>query len=408
MTAPRTVVVTGVGALTSHGLGLSPLFDALGRGEPLAAPIDRLPELAARAASARRAARVDGVAWDEWLARRAARRMSPPSIYGVVAARMAQADSGLEPGEEPDPEYAVVLATTYGACSYSQRMLDQILDHGPEGISPLLFMESVVNAPAGQVAIQCRAAGPNLSLCLREAGPVATVGRGAAEIAAGRASRALVGATEEMTPLLHGVLDQFRSLSDHPRPLDRRRDGFLAGEGALIMVLEEEAAARRRGARLRARVRAWGGAFDPTAPCADWGHDPVPLARSIRAGLARHELAVDDVDAVVCGASGSRRGDRLEAGVLRDLFSGRDLPPVYAPKGVTGEYAGAYLAAGFAALEGRPMAPPAGFGEPDPELGVTPSGLAGSAPPPAGRVLVTGSAAGGSAAWAVLERVDQP
>ena len=104
--------------------------------------------------------------------------MSPPSIYGVVAARMALADAERETAAAPEPDHAVVLATTYGACSYSQRMLDQILDEGPEGISPLLFMESVVNAPAGQVAILCRAAGPNLSLCLREAGPVGTIGRG--------------------------------------------------------------------------------------------------------------------------------------------------------------------------------------------------------------------------------------
>ena len=404
MTAPRTVVVTGVGALTAHGLGLEPLFVALGRGEPATQAIERMPELATHSRSAKTAARVEGVAWDEWLARRAARRMSPPSIYGVVAARMALADAGSEVAEAPEPDHAVVMATTYGACSYSQRMLDQILDEGPEGISPLLFMESVVNAPAGQVAILCRAAGPNLSLCLREAGPVGTIGRGAAEVAAGRADRALVGATEEMTPLLHGVLDQFRSLSDRPRPFDRRRDGFLAGEGALMLALEEEAEARRRGAPVRARVRAWGGAFDPTAPCADWGRDPTPMVRSIRSGLERDGLAPSDVDAVVSSASGSRRGDRLEARLIGDLFATAAVPPVYTPKGVTGEYAGAYLAAAFAALEGRPMARPVGFAEADPELGVTPWDPDAAAVEPHRRVLITGLAAGGSAAWALLEK----
>lgn len=404
MTAPRAVVVTGIGALTAHGLGLEPLFAALGRGEPATAPIGRLPEIAARPGSASMAALVNGVAWDEWLARRAARRMSPPSIYGVVAARMALADAGRGETGEADPDHAVVLATTYGACSYSQRMLDQIFDDGPEGISPILFMESVVNAPAGQVAIQCGAAGPNLSLCLREAGPVAALGRAAAEIAAGRSERALAGATEEITPLLHGVLDRFRALTDRPRPFDRRRDGFLAGEGALVMALEDEGAADRRGARPRARVRAWGGAFDPSAPCADWGSDPGPVARSIRAGLARQGLAPTDVDAVVSSASGSRRGDRLEAALLHELFPTSPMPPVFAPKGVTGEYAGAYLAAAFAALAGRPMAPPAGFAAADPELGVTPWQERGAAAKPYRRVLLTGLAAGGSAAWALLER----
>jgi 3-oxoacyl-(acyl-carrier-protein) synthase len=172
-----------------------------------------------------------------------------------------------------------------------------------------------------------------------------------------------------------------------------------------VVVLEPAAAARRRGAKPLARVRAWGGAFDPTAPRSDWGTGAAAVAATVARGLARHGVAPADVDAVVCAASGARRGDRFEAELLRQLFAGEP-PTVLAPKGVTGEYGGAYLAAAFLALAGRPLATPAGFGEADPELGVSPAAL------PAGaaveRVLVTGCAAGGSVSWVILEATGEP
>jgi 3-oxoacyl-(acyl-carrier-protein) synthase len=122
--------------------------------------------------------------------------------------------------------------------------------------------------------------------------------------------------------------------------------------------------------------------------------------RSITAGLARLGLGPEGLDAVVCGASGARRGDRLEAAVIRRLFPAGP-PPVFAPKGVTGEYGGAFLAAALLALDGRLLAPPEAFGQADPELGVVP--YDGSEPGPLRRLLLLGTAAGGAAAWGILE-----
>ena len=392
--------VTGAGLVTACGLGLEPLAAALATGTPPRSPIDRLAEVPPRADSASTASLVGRPEWEEWLAARAARRMSPPSIYAVVAARMALADAGLPLPEAPDPDCGVLLATSFGASSFTQRMLDQILDEGPESISPFLFMESVANAPAGQVAIHARAGGPNVTVCQREAGPVAALGRAAAEVAAGRAARALAGAAEEMTPLLFTALDRFAAVADVARPFDRRRRGFLAAEGATVLLVEAEAAAVERGARVHARVAAWGGAFDPTAPRADWGRGGAALAASIERGMARRGLAPGDVDLVVSGASGARRGDRLEAELLTALFAGEP-PPVLAPKGVTGEYGGAYLAAALPALAGGAFAATAGFEQADEALGVVPHD--GSPLPAVRRVLVTGLAAGGAAYWVILE-----
>ena len=404
------VVVTGLGLVGAWGLGLEPLAAALLAGEPLAGPVDRgaaasVPPRAGRGVEV--AARVPpDLSLEPWLSRREARRMSPPSRFAVAAGRMALGAAGLPVGpgagaDPPDPDLGVVLATAYGASSFTQGMLDQAIDEEPDAMSPYLFMESVANAAAGQAAIHCRAGGPNETLCQREAGPPAAVGRGAALVAAGRARRVLAGAVEEITPLLLSVLDRFGALSARPRPFDRRRDGFLAAEGSTLLLLEREDDARARGAEPLAAVRARGGAFDPTAPRNDWGRGGAAVAAAIARGLAREGLGPGDVDAVVSGASGARRGDRFEADLLRELFGPAGPPPVLAPKGVTGEYGGAYLAAALLALAGRPAGPAAGFSEPDPELGVVPHG--GGAVPGVSRVLVTGSAAGGSAAWVILE-----
>jgi len=396
------VVVTGLGTVGACGAGGAGLAAALAAGVPAVAEVDRAAGYH-RPGSARLACLARGVALAPWLAPAEARRMSPPSRFAVAAARMALAEAGAA---EDDVTTAVVLATTFGPSSYTEGMLKQIFLDSPESVSPFLFTESVANAAAAQVGIACRARGPNLTIAQREAGALLAVGRGAAEVAAGRVRRALVGAVEEMTPLLHAVLDRFGALArangdgeERARPLDRRRNGYLAAEGATVLVLEREEDAARRGARPLARVAGWGSAFDPSAPPHGWGEGEVGLARALGRSLGRAGVAVSEIERIVSGASGARGGDRLEARTLRAAWGEAPLPPLAAPKAVTGEHGGGFLAAAVLAAAGAPVAAPAGFA-PDPALGVSP---ANGAPLPApGLTLVTSLAAGGAAAWLVL------
>ena len=225
----------------------------------------------------------------------------------------------------------------------------------------------------------------------------------------GRVDRALAGAVEEITPLLHALLDRFGALAgpgagrvEMPRPFDRRRDGFLAGEGATVVVIEREEAARARGARAQARIGWSGAGFDSTATVSDWGDGHAALAGSLAAGLREVPGGARGIGAVVSGASGARRGDRLEAHVLRAVWSGDPLPPLLVPKAVTGEYGGGILGPALLALEGASFGPTPGFAEIDPEVEVAPH--RGAASPAPERVLLTGLASGGGAAWLVLER----
>jgi 3-oxoacyl-[acyl-carrier-protein] synthase II len=402
----RTILLTGVGTLGACGVGADRLAEALATGRAATREVDRSAGYHL-CGGARRACLMPSGQLGAWLSPGEARRMSPPSKLAVAAARMALRCAGL-PGTAEE-ETAVVVATAFGPSTNTEALLRQILCEGPESASPSLFMESVANAPAAQIAIAARARGASLTVCQREAGPLIAVGRAAGEVAAGRARRALAGAVDEMTPLLHAILDRFGALArpdadgeEAARPFDRRRTGCLAGEGATMVVLESAQGLKERGGRALARVLGWGGAFDPAAPATGWGSGAGTLARGLLRTLRRAGVAPADVDRIVSGASGSRAGDRLEAGVLREAWGEVPLPPIVAPKSVIGEYGGGLLGAALLAAAGSPCGPTAGFAEADPELGVVPHD--GSPLPPPETVLVTGLAAGGAAAWLVLGR----
>ena len=400
------ILVTGVGTLGAWGGGSQGLAAALAAGAALTSEVDRSAGYH-RSGGARRACLVPAGHLTGWLSTAESRRMSPPSKLAVAASRMALSCAGLTGGEEE--RTAAVIATAFGASTNTEILLKQILFEGPESASPSLFMESVANAPAAQIAIALKARGPSLTVCQREAGPLLALGTGAAEIAAGRARRVLAGSVDEMIPLLHALLDRFGALArggpggeELALPFGRRRNGFLAGEGATVLVLESAASVAGRGGKALARVLAWGSGFDPTAPPSGWGEGHRALARSLRRTLERAGLGPAGVDLIVSGASGARDGDRLEAEVLHAAWQGAPLPPVAAPKAVTGEYGGGLLASAVLAAAGSRLGPTPGCDFVDPELGIA---LCDGSPLPAPSVvLVTSLAAGGAGAWVVLGR----
>jgi 3-oxoacyl-[acyl-carrier-protein] synthase II len=401
------IVVTGAGAIGSAGPGLDPLAAAFRDGAPEFSAIDTTEGFHA-AGGARRAALIGKVSVADWIPPLKARRMSPPTRYAVVAGKMALAGADVQLSEAPDPGLGVVMATAFGPSSYTQRLMNQILDEGAGAASPALFTECVANAPAGQLAIQCHAAGPNYTLCNREVGGLLAVIRAAQDLRAGRALRMLAGSVDEMTPLLHAALDRFHALAqptadaaERSRPFDARRDGCIAGEGAGTWVLERAETAAARGARVLGRVIGWGRAFDASAGVAGWGQGDDVLGAALSRALDRTGVTPGSISLIVSGASGSRAGDRLEARTLRRIWPGDDLPPVVAPKSVTGEYGGGLLASTALALRGDPVST-LGFAESDPACGLSPARAAGLA---SGEIaLVTSLSAGGGAAWLVVER----
>ena len=410
-------VVSGLGFVGAVGCGRQALARALEAGTPSVRPIEPLERLH-RSGIPLFAASSGDADLSPWLDPRKARRMSPPSKYAVTAAKMALDDAGLDVsdlddalGEEARQGEAlgVVLATSFGPSSFTERLLDQIVLQGPEAASPFLFTESVANAPAAQVALTFGARGANLTLTQREAGPLLALARGAQEVRRGRLRCALVLAVDEVTPLLHGVLARYGALTSFdggatPLPLDHRRDGYLLAGGAAVAVVEAESEVHRRGGRILARIGQAVRAFDPRARRTDWSRDPDFLSNALQRAWARTGRTPQDFDLIVSGAAGTISGDRLEAGILRKVWDGASHPPVLIPKAVTGEFGGGFLASAVLAAAGAPFGAPAVGSEPDPDLGISPH--PGSPLPPPARLLATSLAPGGAAAWVELEAGD--
>lgn len=403
-----SIAVTGLGAVHACGCGRQALVSALRESTTHWSSVDRSGGYH-RPGGSRLAALTADLDLSRWLSPAAARRMSRPSRLAVAAAQMAIEDTGLELDGTEDPPTAVVVSNAHGPTSVLEKILSQKFSQGPLSVSPALFTESVANAPAAQIAITCRALGPNLTVAQREAGPWVAVVQAASEILAGRVSRALVVAVDEMTPLLHAILDRFNVLAtadragrETARPFDRRRNGAIVAEGAAAWILEPESKVRERGREVLARLRSGGSAFDPHSPRSGWSRDPELLVRSFRRCLDPSGLAPQDFDAVVSGTAGTFGGDRLEARFLRAVWDRHPLPPILVPKAVLGEHGGGLLAGALMAIEGVAFGPTPGFDEADPDLGVTPHDGRPLAPP--SRILATGLASGGNASWLVLEK----
>jgi 3-oxoacyl-[acyl-carrier-protein] synthase II len=403
-------VITGYGVVTSVGCDRASCAGALAASRARFSEIDRSAGYHRRA-SARLAATIDAAELGAWLGAAQARRMSPPSRYAVAAARQAMEQAALVVSDRPRSassreETGVFLGTSFGPSSYSERILRQVLLEGPTAASPMLFTESVANAPAAQVALLAKAYGPNVTITEREASGVMALGRAAWAVAEGRATAAFAGGVEELCPLLHAVLDGYGALArgpdEAPRPFDAGRRGFVLGEGAVMAVVERARAAAARGVEPLARIAFFARGFDRTAPATSWSARPAALSRRLERALSEAGWSPESVDLVVSGGSGSRPGDRAEARVLVEAWGGRPLPPVIAPKGILGDWVGAPVAGALAALEGVAFGATPGFERVDPELGLMPhDGRALGGPR---RVLVSVLSAGGAGAWLGLER----
>ena len=315
------------------------------------------------------------------------RRMNQLSRLTVSAARLALGDRKLPVGS------GVAIGTAFGTVQTSVDYMQEYVEKGAALAPPQLFAESVANAPGSHVAIEHDLRGFNITITQRESSALAAAMYAAQQIAKGAAPAALIGGVEEVTEMVFSVLARLGATSDCARPFDRRRDGFVMGEGSAVFVAEREPTSEPI-----AWLSGFGIGRDTTATMSDWGSDDARVAEVMRAAL--DDAGVASVDAIFASANGSRRGDAVEARAIARLF-GDNVPPVVATKGTFGEYAAAgalQLAAALTALREQRLPESAGFEERDPELPIAPA----SARPLALRhVLINSISAGGGIVCAV-------
>jgi 3-oxoacyl-[acyl-carrier-protein] synthase II len=370
------VVVTGVGLLSSVGIGTQACWEALLAGRSGIGPITHFD---ASAFAVRIAGEVKGFDPHQFFEKKEIKKVDVFIQYAVAASQFAVEDAGLKITEDIADQVGVFIASGIGGFTTIEREHIELINGGPRRISPFFIPASIINLAAGQVSIRFGARGPNLATCTACTASAHAVGESAEIIKRGDADVMIAGGSEaSITAMGVGGFAAMRALStrnDAPekasRPFDKDRDGFVVGEGAGILVLEEYEFARRRGAHIYAEVAGYGlsgDAFHVTAQPPE-GRGAV---RSMEMALKKAGVRPEDVDYINAHGTSTPINDPTETMAVKKVFGGHATKLVMSStKSMTGHLLGAAggLEAGITALAIRDqVAPPTiNLDDPDPE-----------------------------------------
>jgi 3-oxoacyl-[acyl-carrier-protein] synthase II len=328
----RRIVVTGLGLVTPLGCGVDVAWRRLLEGRSGIRRIDRfeVDDLPAKVAGLLPDGEVEGgFRIDEVVAPKEARKNDLFIIYGIAAAIEAVRDAGWQPEDEAArTRTGVLIGSGIGGLSTIADTAIELERRGPRRVSPFFIPASLINLVSGQVSIRFGFKGPNHSVVTACSTGAHAIGDAARLIALGDADVMIAGGAEAAVCRL-GVAGfaAARALSTHfndtperaSRPWDEDRDGFVMGEGAGVVVLEDLAHARARGARIYGELVGYGlsgDAYHITAPSpdGDGGY------RSMQAALKRAGMTPDDIDYINAHGTSTPLGDEIELGAVKRLF----------------------------------------------------------------------------------------
>ena len=295
----RRVAVTGLGMVSPVGHTVEESWDNILAGKSGAAPIETFD---VSAYSTRFCASVKGLDISKYLPEKDTRRQDVFVQYGMVAGIQAMEDSGLEVTEENAPRIGCSIGSGIGGIAQIEKNAEIVRESGPRKISPFFVPGSIINMISGNLSVKYNLQGPNLAVVTACTSGTHNIGLGARLIAQGDADAMLVGGAEmATTPVGLGGFAAARALStrnDDPtkasRPWDKDRDGFVLGDGAAVIMLEEYESAKARGARIYAELCGFGmsgDAYHMTLPPEDGAGAAAAMNNAIRdAGITLEKI----------------------------------------------------------------------------------------------------------------------
>ena len=346
----RRIWVTGIGLVTPIGTGV----DAFRAGlRAASSPVKRIDRFDPSPFRSQVAAQVDDFDPLSWMPPNTARQLDRFSQFGMVAGQLALSDAGLRPGQDgaADPaRIGIYLGSALGGIAFAEEQHERYLDKGIRQVAPTLALAVFGGAAPANLGIALDVRGPILSTANSCASGGVALGEALGDLRDGRIDAAIAGGCEvPLSPLAFGAFDIIRALgaghNDDPshaaRPFDAERDGFVMGEGAALLVLEEAEAAERRGATPYAEILGYGATSDAH-------HMVQPRADGREAGRAA-AIALDDaevdpgeIDYVNAHASSTPIGDVAEARALTIALGERAATvPVSGTKALYGHPLGA-------------------------------------------------------------------
>jgi 3-oxoacyl-[acyl-carrier-protein] synthase II len=322
----RRVVITGVGPVTPIGIGLEPFWDGLRGARSVVRRVTRFDPSPFRS---HLAAEVDGFEPTSWMEPRRAKRLDRCSQFTLAAARLAIADAGIELGSEDPDRIGAMMGSALGGVEFAEREHEKYLAGGVRAVEPGLALTVFVGAASCNLAIELGVSGPNITNGMSCASGAIAIGEAFRAIGRDEADVMLAGGAEApLSPLSFGAFAIIRAMStrnDDPasasRPFDQSRDGFVMGEGAAVLVLEERNRALARGAPIYAEVAGYGltnDAHHMTAPRPDGRQ----AARAITIALKSGGVAKEAVGYVNAHGSSTPLNDPTETIAIRSALDG--------------------------------------------------------------------------------------
>ncbi|MGD0586425.1 MAG: beta-ketoacyl-ACP synthase II [Oryzomonas sp.] len=372
----RRVVITGIGVVSPLGCGNAKNWDALVNGRSGIGPITRFD---ASAMPVRIAGEVKDFNPEDFIDKKEIKKMDLFIQYALAAAQFAMEDSGLTVTEENAERVGVLVGAGLGGLPTIEKYHSAFLEGGYKKISPFFIPMLIINLAPGHISIRYGAKGPNISSVSACATATHSIGDAYHIIKRGDADAMIAGGTEStVTPLGIGGFAVMKALSDRnddpqaaSRPFEKNRDGFIMGEGAGIVILEEYEAARKRGARIYAEVAGYGltgDAYHLTAP-APGGEG---AARCMKMALANAGVNPEQVGYINAHGTSTPMNDLYETMAIKTVFGNHAATVmISSTKSMTGHLLGAAggIEAVFScmAMEKGVIPPTINYDEPDPE-----------------------------------------
>lgn len=321
MSDRRRIWITGIGVITPIGTGVDAFRLGLREGR---SPVKRIDRFDPSPFRSQVAAQVDDFDALAWMPPKTARQLDRFSQFGLVAGRLALQDAALTPGASgaaAQDRIGIYLGSALGGIAFAEDQHTRYLERGIRQVAPNLALAVFGGAAPANLGIALDVRGPILSTANSCASGAVALGEALGDLREGRVDAAIAGGCEiPLSPLAFGAFDIIRALSagrnDDPehsaRPFDRERDGFVMGEGAALLVLEDAVAAKRRGAIPYAELLGYGATSDAhhmVQPRAD-GRE---AARAATIALADGDVEPAEIDYVNAHASSTPLGDVAEA-----------------------------------------------------------------------------------------------
>ncbi|OQW36489.1 MAG: hypothetical protein A4C66_00720 [Nitrospira sp. HN-bin3] len=375
------VVITGLGVISPIGIGVSEFWKAALTGRSGVTAIPSLGWVPMSDYRSRVAGQVHNFSPEQYLTATQANRVDRYAQFALVAAKEALSDADLNMAKERPHRVGVIVGAGMGGMVMGEREITQLFKtQRPHRVHPNFIPTITLNSASGIVAMAHGAKGPNLTISTACSSSAHALGQALHCIRTGQADVVIVvGADASITPLVFAGFCSLRALSSEfnetperaSRPFDRRRDGFVMGEGAAALIVESLAHAKKRKARVYAELAGYAAtseAYHMVIP----QEDGQEISMTMKIGLESAGIGSDQVDYINAHATSTTIGDAVETKAIRNLFKNRaDKITINATKSLVGHTLGAAGAIGAVAttmaIHTGQIHPTANYEEPDPD-----------------------------------------